>query len=209
MMAFFRKLLQNGDLCFDIGANVGQTAEIFSLCGANVIAVEPNRLCHAALRWQFQGSRRVVLVDYAIGPREGSCPLFFSGTESTASMRADWPYGNTQTQIVTVITLDRLIKIYGCPDLCKVDVEGFEYEVFEGLSAPIPIVIFEFRKPEIEIAMQILDRLSSIGNVISINIADLGFISWLFDRWISPSLFSKLEGDAIPDIGNIVVRSKI
>ena len=35
---------------------------------------------------------------------------------------------------VKVITLDKLLELYGTPDLIKIDVEGHEYEVLEGLN---------------------------------------------------------------------------
>jgi hypothetical protein len=45
---------------------------------------------------------------------------------------------------VQVTTLNQLIKDYGNPSFCKIDVEGYEYKVLKGLSEPIKTISFEF-----------------------------------------------------------------
>jgi FkbM family methyltransferase len=39
---------------------------------------------------------------------------------------------------VPMRTLDELIREYGVPDFCKIDVEGYEFGVIQGLSRPNP-----------------------------------------------------------------------
>ena len=45
---------------------------------------------------------------------------------------------------VKVTTLDQLIQEYGLPVYCKIDVEGYELQVLQGLSTPIPMLSFEY-----------------------------------------------------------------
>jgi hypothetical protein len=40
-LTFYRQFIRPGDLCFDIGANVGHKTEMFLSLGARVISVEP------------------------------------------------------------------------------------------------------------------------------------------------------------------------
>jgi hypothetical protein len=42
-LTFYRNFIRNGDLCFDIGANIGTRTEAFLELGAKVVAVEPQR----------------------------------------------------------------------------------------------------------------------------------------------------------------------
>ena len=54
---------------------------------------------------------------------------------------------NIREVAVTVSTLDNMIEKYGTPDFLKVDVEGGELQVFEGLSQPISVICFEANLP--------------------------------------------------------------
>src|ERR1700723_3414347 len=69
---FYKELIKPGDLCFDIGANVGQTTEALLACGARVISVEPNPRCIPILKWQFGREKNVTLVPKAVGAKRGS-----------------------------------------------------------------------------------------------------------------------------------------
>ena len=71
-VAFYRAILKPNSLCFDVGANLGQKAEVFRLCGARVIAIEPNSLCHPTLRYLFNRDPNVEILATAIGSSIGS-----------------------------------------------------------------------------------------------------------------------------------------
>lgn len=86
---FFQELVQTGDLCLDIGANVGQTIEALLESGATVIAVEPNPHCIPILQWQFRGAKTLTILNKAIGDHCGTALLYFRGTEPLASLRAE------------------------------------------------------------------------------------------------------------------------
>lgn len=170
--SFYRQFVEEGDLCFDIGANVGQTTEALMGCKARVIAVEPNPFCIPVLEWETRGYRDATIVEKAIGAAGGFADLHFDGTDSTASLRADWPYRGSETRRVSVTTLDELIAEFGPPKLCKVDVEGYEPEVFRGLSRPIPIIRFEFGRNELSKAMECLARIEEIGGIRAANLTE-------------------------------------
>src|SRR5205823_2459968 len=126
---FYRQFVGAGDLCFDVGANLGQTIEPLIDCRANVVAVEPNPLSARVLRWEFGGRTDVTIVEQAVGSEPGSADLHFAGTDATASLRDDWPFAQEGVCRGAVTTLDELIGRFGVPKLLKVDVEGYELEV--------------------------------------------------------------------------------
>jgi FkbM family methyltransferase len=203
---FYRGLIEPGDLCFDIGANVGQTTEALADCGARVISVEPNPLCIPVLEWQFGRNPRVTLVKKAVGAELGSDILNYNGTDSTASIRKDWLLANRTSAVVEVTTLDQLISEYGRPKLCKVDVEGFETEVFKGLNRPIPLIYFEVHRQEIHRAREVLSRLSHLGRIEAANLTDIDHSAWLFDRWVTLDVFSEQLEERVPGIANAVLK---
>lgn len=69
-----------------------------------------------------------------------------------------------ESQRVSVTTLDRLIEQYGVPVFCKIDVEGFEFQVLRGLSGPLKAVSFEFTPEFIDAAVNCVRYLSQLGS---------------------------------------------
>lgn len=54
---FYSKFINNNDLVFDIGANIGNRTEVFLGIGARVIAVEPNPKIALSLTKKISKSR--------------------------------------------------------------------------------------------------------------------------------------------------------
>src|SRR5258708_6503813 len=53
MMKHYATFIRRGDLCFDIGANVGNRTEIFLGLGARVVVLEPQKKCTNILQRSF------------------------------------------------------------------------------------------------------------------------------------------------------------
>lgn len=202
---FFAQFLRPGDLCFDIGANVGQSIEAMRACGAAVLALEPNPACLPALQFQFGGDPMVTLVAEAVGAESGEATLHFSGTAATASLRADWNEADDEVHVTAVTTLEQLMDRHGTPRLLKVDVEGFEREVFRGLRRPVPVVYFEMHAAEPEAIEEILGRLGELGRVDGANAVSDDHGRWLLDEWVAADrLLPSLA--PLPTVANVVVR---
>ena len=81
-------------------------------------------------------------------------------------------------------TLDALIALYGAPAFAKIDVEGFEDTVLQGLSRPLPALSFEFTTIQREVAYRCLDRLGSLGRYgFDIALGESQVLT--FNRWLS------------------------
>jgi FkbM family methyltransferase len=169
---FYGQFIQNGDLCFDIGANVGARAKIFRRLGAKVICLEPQKECLKVLNSTFKNDNNVKIIGSAVGEKVGTAQLTMSiHNDLIASLsdkyvkesRFSGDFDDSKTQEVSVTTLDDLISKYGKPKFCKIDVEGFELEVLKGLSQPLHYVSLEFAKEFLDDTQKCLSILSSLG----------------------------------------------
>ena len=173
--AFYRQFVRPGDLCFDIGAHVGDRLVHFLNLGAHVVAVEPQPRLMAGLKRRFADNPRVILISAAVGAAPGNAKLAIDPAHPTvATLSADYiaQAGGSRgfrrvrwrEEIeVEVTTLDALIAKHGVPAFCKIDVEGFEHAVIEGLSRPLPRLSLEYLPAALEPALVAIARLSRLG----------------------------------------------
>jgi FkbM family methyltransferase len=216
--AAFSRLVKPGDLCFDVGANIGQKAEPLLSLGARVLAVEPQPACAAELAARCGGYRDFHPVAKAVGRAPGRATMFISDTAVFSSMNRGWTsfkQGDRVREIeVEVVTFDQLIDTYGCPDFCKIDVEGYELEVLGGLSRPVKLLSFEFHNrdhPEwLPAAYQCLERLRDLGAVRA-NVSLGEDMTLLLDEFLPYdeflAYFEKLTRDPDTVYGDIYVRT--
>ncbi|MFO7928855.1 MAG: FkbM family methyltransferase [Candidatus Humimicrobiaceae bacterium] len=182
LLRFYSQFVSEGDLCFDIGANLGNRTKVFLELGATVVAVEPQDNCMRKLLKKYGSNKSVFLVHKALGAMEGKGNLILSNSHTVSSMSKEWidcvknsdmfftstsAFQWNKNVTVPVTTLDKLIEKYGNPAICKIDVEGFEYQVIKGLSRSIKMISFEFTPTPklIDLTIESIKHLSTIGNV--------------------------------------------
>ncbi len=178
-------------LIFDVGANVGNKAAHFVSRGARVVCFEPVPECIDALRARFTGHPLVTIVPCALGAASATLPISVSLSATTVSTFSDvWKQGRfkdmtwDKTIDVPVRPLDAMIGTYGLPSYCKIDVEGFELSVLQGLSRPIPALSFEFCGEGLSQSSACLERLQELG-YRRFNIAYGECAFFRHERWIT------------------------
>jgi FkbM family methyltransferase len=176
MTRFYASLIRPGDLCFDIGAHVGNRVHVWRRLGARVVAVEPQPQCIRVLQSLYGQDRGVTLVTEAVAAQPGTQILRISSHNPTVSTlsqgwidavrRMDSFAGVEWSEelAVSVTTLDLLIARHGNPAYCKIDVEGYESAVLAGLSQPLPLISFEFIPAARTVALDALTRLEELGD---------------------------------------------
>jgi FkbM family methyltransferase len=169
------QLVGPGDLCFDVGANVGLKAEVLLDLGARVIAFEPQADCLRELKARLGARAGLTTVMAAMGPSPGRGTFYRRDRPTTSGMVREWEGRIKEAISVRVTTLDECIVKYGVPRYCKVDVEGYEVQVFLGLTRPIETISFEFhlRDGGADTAVACVERLAGLGDyTANITLAD-------------------------------------
>lgn len=173
---FYSQFIKEGDLCFDIGAHLGNRIDAWSNLNAKTIAVEPQPQCLDYLNKRFGKNKNVTILPKAVSNKSGTATLnistltptvsTFSGTEFQKAINDKTPYEVKwdKTIDVEMVTLDQLIEQYGLPIFCKIDVEDLEVQVLQGLSAPIEVVSFEYFSYMTPQALQCIEILENLGD---------------------------------------------
>ena len=219
-MNIFEKILLHKSLCFDIGANMGNKTDQLLNLGASVVCVEPQLNCIHALNSRFKGNDNVKIVQTALGSENGVLDIFISDSDTLSTMSTDFIKETSKERFnhvtwdkvdkVNVTTIDNLISIYGCPDFCKIDVEGYEVEVLKGLSVPIKYISVEFT-PELK------DKTFDCINILNglteyeYNYSEGESNNFTFENWIDSEEmieFLKRNNDFSVSFGDLYAKIK-
>lgn len=199
---FYRHFVQQGELCFDVGAHVGSRTRALRALGARVVCVEPQRAFAQLLRRLFRGDRDVWIVEKAVGAAQGEMAMRVSSrTPTVSSLSENWIQEVSeqagfawvdwdQRQAVQVTTLDALIDEFGLPVFCKLDVEGYEAEALKGLTQPIRALSFEYLPASIETSLEALGLVSALGEY-EFNLVAGERPSFVSDQWVDAEVIEQ------------------
>ncbi len=147
--------------------------------GARVVALEPQASLAADLAERFP---EATVLPMAVSDEPGHALLHVAReADWLASLDASWvddfACAWDGAERVAVTTLDQLIAEYGEPGLVKIDTEGFDHRVLQGLNRPIEHILFEVHSARREAAAEAFARLETLGRY-EYHAAPLS--SWLF-----------------------------
>jgi len=136
------KMLKEGDLVFDLGANIGQYALFFSeIVGDSgiVVSVEPEIENYAYLQFNSHINRcsNIVCLNIGIAREKGERTLYSDsitgGRKSSFFIEETGMNYRGKMRHVQVLGYDDLVREFGSPRLVKIDVEGAETDILEGI----------------------------------------------------------------------------
>lgn len=158
-----------GDIVVNLGACVGEVTKFYSnRVGEKglVLAVEPEENNFNKLKEALSWAPNVLICGFAMSNRNGVGYLNVGGNPQQHSIVRDF-FGPRQE--VTLITWDTLIRYYrlGPIALAKIDIEGAELQLLEGMTSNMPryIIMEEHSRFGCYDRVQLLDALSEKGYI--------------------------------------------
>ncbi len=135
------KVVRAGDTVWDVGANVGYYTERFVVRvgrRGRVIAIEPNPSAVNELRTAFSSTENVVIVPMGLGKCDGSI-CFDSGPQPHSTIGRIMTEGEVAAGGLLEVEIARGDSLIAegkapRPNVVKIDTEGYELEVLEGLQ---------------------------------------------------------------------------
>lgn len=135
---WLRERVRPGDLCVNVGANIGVYVLQFASWNAprgRVVAFEPNPYARAILNRHVRYNHlqtRVQIVAAAVSDREGESAFFADGSgDGMSRLGAPNPLLPAVLELhVPTVTLDGFFA--ASPEWLVIDVEGFELQVLRG-----------------------------------------------------------------------------
>ena len=217
---FYGSFVSKGDICFDVGANLGNRIAPLLLLGCSVVAVEPQEVCYKYLQKKF-GSK-IKLVTKGLGKTDSVQKFYLSNGPVLSSFSEEWidavkstrsqEYNWDNSVDVEMTTADKLIAQYGLPSFIKIDVEGYELEVLKGLSYAIKMISFEYTVPQqAEKPAQCIDRILSVNKNIECNYCVAETMEFASHKWLTAEEMKQfIATDEFIETswGDIYVRTK-
>lgn len=164
---------QEKKLIFDIGAHHGLFTEECKrrFPNSKIVPVEANENLWSTLHLKYEYDPSVVVLNYLVSDVTADFKTFhISEHDQISTASEDWILNsrfsgyNFDTKVgVVTVNLDSLIKIFGHPDLIKIDVEGYELEVVNGLSQKSGEICFEWAEEQYEKINLTCQKLQQLG----------------------------------------------
>lgn len=136
-LMFLRRTLRHHDIVLDVGAHAGHISSLLGdvVAPGNIVAFEPTPISFRRLEenWQLNGWQADGLMQVAVGAKTGHVYMHDVSRPVTTNTVTDRPVFQDFVQ-VPLVCLDDLRHLWAerSIGLLKIDVEGYESEVFRG-----------------------------------------------------------------------------
>ncbi len=139
MVQLFDSLVTPSDTVLDIGANIGCTSILFGSRARRVVSFEPSPTTFGFLKKNLDASglNNVTALNFGLGKAEGRFELTFSANNRSGGFVSNKMQASAGHQVEAIEIAQGDTFVQGANldggDFIKIDVEGFERDVIEGL----------------------------------------------------------------------------
>ena len=180
----------DGKIVLDIGANIGAYSIYAGLAGATVYAYEPDDQNHEMLLKNIKLNNlqdQITVYHEAIFDKTGEAQLyngqgasFIKGNKTpTPEAKRVLDLGKTPEQKIKTVTLSEAVKRIGKKiDVCKVDIEGSEYKLFNAAPRQamnsIKFITMEFHSADDVTYGKLIAKLQRSHNIHAFGVPNMG-----------------------------------
>jgi len=182
MMIALSPLIKNSHVCIDVGSNIGITSIWMAKNSEQVYSFEPEKenMLRFVENVQVNAVKNIELIPKAISNKNGHAELNILESYGHHSLGKVTTSKFIRTEIVETTTLDLFCKENDISriDFLKVDVEGFELEVFEGAKnllkkKQINLIAFEVSKVILDELDKSFESILELFNNLDYSVYDL------------------------------------
>jgi FkbM family methyltransferase len=214
--------LQEADLVFDVGLNLGDKAAVYLELGCRVVGFEPQREIYVQAVDRFRNNGDFIGENISLDSKKGVSTIRIASFHTISSMNLEYirrvqelrfsKYSWDREEPVNTDTLDNMIVKYGVPKYIKIDVEGYELNVLRGLTKKIEYISIEFITEMLGPVKECLDYINRLnGERSSFNYIYGNNDHFYFGRWIGKDeIIAYLDSvnDRETEFGDIFIRNK-
>lgn len=158
---------------FDIGANIGRWSLSNVQNCDKIISIEASQNTFNKLVNNTSNNKKIFPLNYAVcNSNEKFIEFYDCEADTLSTINKDWLdseksrfYSKFKYNTIKcrTISIDKLIEMYGTPELIKIDVEGGELECLLSLTKKANIICFEWASETNDITFKCIDYLQSLG----------------------------------------------
>jgi FkbM family methyltransferase len=141
-----RQYIKNDSVVLDIGANIGVHTICFAKMASNglVFSIEPSQDTYSTLLRNVAGLDNVIPLNLAASASTEVADFYVAADNAYSGLKDTKRKVIVKTQKILSCRLDRIFSDLNLPrlDFVKIDVEGLEQKVFEGL-----VWVLDYYKP--------------------------------------------------------------
>jgi len=159
-----------GDVCMDIGANIGSCALRWRLNdrSGRIICIEPHPVTYKRLQKNIEINSFTNIESYPFAVSDLDGPMEMYTPEGSSMMVASDKLKRHKT-VVKAVTIDTMVRQAGLSriDLCKIDVEGHEIKVLNGAVNSLHLIrnlVIEYHSDSLR--NEVIDKLKNGFSVI-------------------------------------------
>ena len=179
---FITNFLEENNTVFDIGANIGLWSFFLSQSklDLNIVSFEPNPNVVKNLEKNTKSIKNIMVEQNGVGNKNTMAEFYLHPSHGRSSFAYTNEYSGCNVISVPITTIDSYVKEKtSFPDFIKVDVEGLEPEVWEGMQSLIPdhkpkVMVFEL------VERHLLPRGHSVKGLTK-KIVDAGYKCFVYD----------------------------